>query len=52
MACRLDDITAGIDTIIRKQFPDQQAVQPLKTATAESDRQKAEKETSELLNAF
>ncbi|MCK9273111.1 TPM domain-containing protein [Candidatus Gracilibacteria bacterium] len=48
--CRLDNITDGIDKIIRKNFPDQQSVQRLKDSTQKSDSQKADRELSEFLS--
>lgn len=50
VACRLDDITEGIDKLIRKEFPDPKSVQALEQSTQKFDEKKSAKETDELLN--
>lgn len=52
VSCRLDDITGEIDRLIRKEFPDQQAVQPLKESMKKFDEQKASQESQKFFNDF
>lgn len=50
VSCRLDDITEEIGRLIRKEFPDAQAVQALKQSTQKFDEKESVKETDEFLN--
>lgn len=49
VSCRLDDITSGIDTLIRTEFPDEKAVQKIKDEVKVSDQAQANKEMTEIL---
>lgn len=50
VSCRLDDVTNGIDRLIRKEFSDTKSVQALKQSTQKFDEKKSAKETDEFLS--
>ena len=49
VACRLDDITKEIDILIRRQFPDVEAVHQIDTAIQKEDEARSNREMNELL---
>lgn len=51
-SCRLDDITAGIDGLIRKEFPDQKSVEPIDNAKRAFDEKKSAESISKWLDSL
>ena len=49
VACRLDDITWGIDTLIRREFPDKQAVAQIDSTIKTHDEAESSRKMNELL---